>query len=265
MDISRVSACSYPLRDRELQYALEVISAAGFTRVDLLGRMPHFSATDPGYSLDALGRLLEKHGVQLANIGSYCGRGFSAAAEDERRMAMDEIKTTLDAARRFGARSIRVMPGDGKRASVDALVPHFAQAAEYAERIGGVYMGIENHGGEISGDPETCAEIAAKVGSRYFGILYEPANLMAAGVDYMAAFDVFKNHIVHIHIKDGEYDANGQWQPTMLGGGVIDLHWIWDRMEGNGYQGTYALEFEVEHIEPVETGYQKWYETWRRA
>ena len=37
-------------------------------------------------------------------------------------------------------------------------------------------MGIENHGGAISGNPEACAELYDKVGSKYAGVLYEPCN-----------------------------------------------------------------------------------------
>lgn len=265
MDISRISACSYPLREKDLDYTLQVIAESGFKKVDLLGRVPHFSATDPDYSMDELSRLLEKNGLTLANIGSYCGQGFSAATKEERATAMDEMKKTLDAAKQFGARSIRIVPGDGKRASIDTVVPYFKEAAEYSEKLGGIYMGIENHGGEISGNPEACAEISAKVGSPYFGVLYEPGNLMGADQEYKPAFEVFKDYIVHIHIKDGAYNADGKWERTMLGDGVIDIHWVWDKMESIGYDGDYALEFEVEDIEPVETGYRKWYETWEKA
>ena len=264
MDTSRVSACSYPLREQDLAYTCKVISEAGFKKIDLLGRMPHFSATDPEYSLDDLRRVLEKCDLQLANIGSYCGRDFSAETEAERQAAMAEMKKTLDVAREFGSKSIRIMPGDGKRASIDAVVPFFKDAAEYAEKLG-VYMGIENHGGEISGNAEACKEISEKVGSRYFGILYEPSNLMGANTDYQEALEVFKDHIVHVHIKDGKYNDEGKWERAMLGDGVIDLHWVWDKVESTGYDRDYALEFEVGNIEPVETGYKKWYEMWVNA
>ena len=51
----------------------------------------------------------------------------------------------------------------------------------------------------------------------------------------------------------------------MLGDGIIDYHWVWDQVEALGYDRDYALEFEVGDIEPVETGYRKWYETWEKA
>ena len=263
MDVTRISACSYPLREKDLEYTLQVISEAGFKKVDLLGRMPHFSVTDAAYDVNELRRLCDKYDVALANIGSYCGRGFSSASKEELQAAMDEMTKTLDVAKAFGAKSIRIVPGDGKRASMDAMVPHFKASAEYAEKVG-VYMGIENHGGEISGDPEACREISEEVGSRYFGILYEPCNLMAAGVDYKTAFEAFKDHITHVHIKDGRY-VDGKWEGCMLGDGVIDIKWVWDQVEALGYAGDYALEFEVGHIEPVETGYRKWYEAWAKA
>ena len=88
---------------------------------------------------------------------------------------------------------------------------------------------------------------------------------MAAGVEYKSAFDKFRDHVVHVHFKDGRYDANDKWVRTMLGNGIIDIHWVFEQVEGTGYDRDYALEFEVGEIEPVETGYRKWYETWKNA
>ena len=261
MDKNRVSACSFPLKEKPVDYALKVISESGFDKVDLLARMPHFSVTDPDYSVDELERLCDQYGVRIANIGAYCGRGFSSEDESEREAAVEEMNTTLAVAKRLGSRTIRVAPGTGKREEIDTLVPYFKAAAEIAERDG-IWMGIENHGTEISGNPEACLEISEKVGSKHFGILYEPSNLMAANVDYKEAFDIFQDHIVHVHIKDGNYNDEGKWERCMLGAGIIDVNWVWDQVEGLGYKDEYALEFEVGHIEPVETGYAKWLGYW---
>jgi sugar phosphate isomerase/epimerase len=77
-------------------------------------------------------------------------------------------------------------------------------------------MGFENHGGGISGQPKLCAELADKVGSPYFGVLYEPCNLMQAGVDYRYALYIMRHHITHVHFKDGRFTLAG-FQHTMLG------------------------------------------------
>jgi len=261
VDVNRVSACSFPLKEQPLDYALKVMSESGFDKIDLLARMPHFSVTDPDYSVDELERLCDTYGVRIANIGAYCGRGFSSENASERDAAVEEMNKTLEVAKRLGSRTIRVAPGTGKRAEIDTLVPSFKDAAEIAERDG-IWMGIENHGTEISGTPEACLEISEKVGSKHFGILYEPSNLMAANVDYKDAFDIFQDHIVHVHIKDGNYNDEGKWERCMLGDGVIDVKWVWDNVEALGYKDEYALEFEVGQIEPVETGYSKWLRYW---
>ncbi|MFT5370469.1 MAG: sugar phosphate isomerase/epimerase, partial [Candidatus Latescibacterota bacterium] len=133
MDVSRVTACSFPLKEKDLDYTFQVISESGFDKIDLVGRMPHFSVTDPAYDMDELRRVVEKYGVRLANIGSYCGRGFSDESEGERKAAMDEMKKTLDVAKEFGAKSIRIFPGDGTLASMDKVVPYFQESAGYAE------------------------------------------------------------------------------------------------------------------------------------
>ena len=188
--------------------------------------------------------------------GVFCWRARHVAQREGRAG-----RATLEAAKRLGARTIRVSPGTGKRDEIDRLVPYFKDAAEIAERDG-IWMGIENHGSELSGNPEACLEISEKIGSKHFGILYEPSNLMAANVDYKEAFDIFKDHIVHVHIKDGNYNPDGKWERCMLGDGVIDVQWVWDSVEALGYTGEYALEFEVGKIEPVESGYSKWRRYW---
>ena len=261
MDADRLTACTFPLREQPLDYTFEVIRAAGFDQVDLLARMPHFSVVDPEYNLEHLEHLCERHGIRVANLGAYCGRGFSAEEDDVREEAMREMKLTIDAAKRLGARTVRVTPGNGKREEIDTLVPPFQESARLAAESG-VYLGIENHGTEISGNPEACLDICKKVGSKHFGILYEPCNLMAAGIDYQEAFDILQDHVVHVHVKDGAHGVDGKWARTMLGEGEIDFLWVYDQVEALGYTGEYALEYEVPQIEAVETGYKKWRDTW---
>jgi sugar phosphate isomerase/epimerase len=46
----------------------------------------------------------------------------------------------------------------------------------------------------------------------------------------------------------------------MLGDGDIDIRWVVENLNAIGYNGDFALEYEVDHIEIVETGLQKWLE-----
>ena len=262
MDVSRASACTYALRDREVAYALHVIAGAGFKKVDLWGGMPHFSSNESEYKIDELIETANTYGLQIANIGTYCGRKFSSDSKAEIQQEIQDTKKTIAIAQKLGARSIRVVPGSGEREILDKIVPYFRECAEYAESKG-IYMGFENHVGGISGNPDACAELSEKVGSKHFGVLYEPCNLMHSGVDYKAAFARFSQYITHVHIKDGAPQPDGKFHATMLGDGVIDVKWVVENLNKAGYTGDFALEYEVSHIEPIETGLRKWFEYYK--
>lgn len=262
MDTSRASACTYGLRERSLEFALHVVAGAGFKKVDLWGGMPHFSADESEYDVDKLIEIASSYALQIANIGCYCGRNFASDSSEEVRQEMEVTKKTIDIANRLGTRSIRIVPGSGEREVIDKIVPHFKEAAKYAEAKG-VYMGFENHGGGISGDPEACAELSEKVGSKHFGVLYEPCNLLHSGVDYKEAFAKFSQYITHMHLKDGAPQDDGKFKSTMLGDGVIDYVWVVENLDKSGYTGDFALEYEVSHIESIDTGLKKWFEYYK--
>jgi len=259
MDMSRASTCTYPLRERDLDYALRIISEAGFRKADLWGRPPHFSTIPSRVKPSDIERTAARYGVQIANLGTYPGKDFANPDRTTRHRAVSEMTRTIDLASRFGARTIRVMPGVGEDAkTLDELASNFSQVALYGAAKG-IYLGMENHAGSIAGKPDLALKLCEQVGSSYFGILYEPANLLHAQVDYKEAFELLKKWIVHVHIKDGKW-VGDTFQPCHLGEGDIDVRWVIDALDSIGYEGDYALEYEIGDIEPVETGLRKWYE-----
>ncbi len=257
MDLSRISTCTYPLRARPAAEALAAMGKAGFKKVDLWGNPPHFSADPAKCDHAALEEAAKAAGVRIANLGTYCGGDLASDSEEVRVKALAEMKATIDLAVRFGARSIRVRPGTGEDpAIIPRIAPLFKESADYAAHRG-IYLGMENHGGSLAGNVEAAVRLCEAVGSRYFGILYEPCNLFHARVDYKAAFEAFKPWIVHIHVKDGRW-AGDKFQATHLGEGQIDYRWIVKRMERLGYHGDYALEYEICEVEPLETALPRW-------
>lgn len=257
MDLARASSCTYPVRELDPAASFKIMADAGVRKIDLWGNMPQFSLISVACSLDDLLAKAAAQGVTIANLGSYPGRAFASDNPAVRATEVKALETTLYAAKALGARSIRVIPGNGEDpAQIDRIAPCFAEGAKTAEALG-ITMGMENHAGSIAGNPEVARRLCQAVGSPYFGVLYEPANLMHGGVCYKEAFDVFHEHIVHIHLKDGKVGADG-FARTHLGEGEIDYHWVLASMESIGYTGDYALEYEICDIEPIETGLPKW-------
>jgi sugar phosphate isomerase/epimerase len=263
MDLSRLSTCTFPLKDRPLTEALPIIAAAGYKRIDLLGRMPHFSLDPAECDPHAVHALAKANGLEIANLGTYVGVGLASADAAEQTAALIEMKLAIDIAASYGARSIRVFRPHSEiddPAKIDQIAPWLQRVADYAA-IKEVFMGFENHGGPLCGDPEACRALCQEVGSPYFGVLYDPCNLMGAGTDYRSALDIMQDHITHVHFKDGIVDGDG-FRRTMLGEGDIDFGWIMQRLDAIGYDGHIATEYELPDPAP-EAGLKIWYETYQ--
>jgi sugar phosphate isomerase/epimerase len=187
---------------------------------------------------------------------------------------LKQLYRAIDLAVFFGSRSIRVVAGNDDPETLDKMVPWFQRGAEYAAERN-IYMGFENHNANaylglgtdsigIAGQPELCVELVEKVGSPYFGVLYEPHNLMAEAVfDYRTALEIMKDHIVHCHFKDGAptgdgYPAGDGYGLTPMGEGEIDFPWIVEQLEAVGYDGDFTLEYEIHR--DLEAGLKQFYE-----
>ncbi|OPZ07989.1 MAG: L-ribulose-5-phosphate 3-epimerase UlaE [candidate division BRC1 bacterium ADurb.BinA364] len=249
MRIERLSCCSISFLKQSRSDAMRHIAAAGFQKVDLIARAPHLSLDFDEVSPDSIEADARASGLKIANLGTYCGQKFVSESAWEREEEFKALVRAIDLAARFGARSIRVMPGDNDPAKIDYLAEWFRRGAEHAASRQ-VYMGIENHGQRISGDPQRCRELAEKVGSPWFGVLYEPGNLHHAGVDYKRALETMKDCIVHVHFKDyGQTDSG--LQRVTLGTGEIDFPWCLRRLGEIGYDGDIALEHEIKTEDPA--------------
>lgn len=263
MDLSRLSTCTFPLKDRPLAEALPIIAAAGYKRIDLLGRMPHFSLDTDECDPHAVQALAKANGLEIANLGTYVGVGLASTDAAEQTVALQEMKLAIDIAASYGARSIRVFRPHSAiddPAKIDQIAPWLQRVADYAA-VKEVFMGFENHGGPLCGDPEACRALCKAVDSPYFGVLYDPCNLMGAGTDYRAALDIMQDHITHVHFKDGVVDGGG-FRRTMLGEGSIDFGWIMARLDEIGYDGHIATEYELPDPAP-EAGLRIWYDRYQ--
>ncbi len=258
MDLSRLSACSIPLRKRPLREALGIIRDAGFTKVDLLGGEPHFAPSPNDEQVAELQAAARESGVRIANLGTYYGRPLPST-KDEANAELEAARRGMDAAVKLGARSLRIHPGkDRSHETGFALVPFFRDVAREAEQRG-LYLGIETHGG-LSSDAPAMVELCTQVGSRHFGVLFDPCNCAQNGVDYKEAWSIFKDHVTHVHLKDGRMGPEGKWQRVHLGEGEIDGRWLLDELDRAGYDGDIAVEYEIGETEAPETGLKRWFE-----
>ena len=125
MDMSRVSACTIPFLEQPLEEALVAIAAAGFTKIDLLGRLPHFSLDPEECDPSAVKAAADGHGLHIANLGTYVGADFASEDPAVQEAELRRMRRAIDLAVFFGSRSIRVRPGDDRPECIERMVPWF--------------------------------------------------------------------------------------------------------------------------------------------
>ena len=266
MKRAQIVGSTLPVMQRPLAEALAILRDAGFRKVELMARPPQFSLDPKLCDPDQVLATARNAGVEIANLSSYAGTGLFEDDPARFAPALAEIRLAVDIGASYGCHCVRVLRHNSPLdhpGQIPKLVPWLQRAAAYAAARG-VYLGIENHrGGALSRSPEACRELAGKVGSPFFGVIYDPGNLFTLGTDYRSAFEIQKRHIVHVHLKDGLAGRPESMKTTMLGEGEIDIPWILRQLDSIGYTGPVTLEYEME-TPPPEVGLKRWFEIFSR-
>lgn len=183
-----------------------------------------------------------------------------------------EIEQTLSrhlrAAVELGAKLYMIVPMNvrkdetvcarlGKAEVRSRLKKYFSLAVKLAQKTG-VRVCFETTPQDytcLSGT-EDCRWILEQVPG--LGLVYDTANMLPHGDDPLEYYEALKGYIVHTHVKDvkltkatwkdklfrAERAKNGDvMKCCVFGEGMIPLKEILHRMERDGYQGTFALEY----------------------
>ncbi|SHF75068.1 sugar phosphate isomerase/epimerase family protein [Ornithinibacillus halophilus] len=184
---------------------------------------------------------------------------FVVESEEERMQQVEKVKDGIRVAKQLGTNIVRTFCGDlsgdltyedGQEWIVDGL----KKAAEFAEQEE-VYLAIENHG-LLAGRSEQVEEIIAKVGSPFVKSTFDTGNFLLVHQDPKQSFDRLKKEIVHVHFKDfrkkdPSEDVNGfrsmkgeELIGTIPGDGQVDLGYVVNGLNENGYDGWLSIEYE---------------------
>ena len=272
-DINRITFPSIALMHHPIDSAFKIIADAGYKNVDIIDRNPHWSVFPDEVDHELVKKTAEKHGLAIYMINGYFGGGafgrlnawkhhpgfdfpnkhrytpigFSSDDKKELEMELEQTKRAIDCAKLFGSKLVRFWPGDEDVKKLDKMIPWLKEMTNYAQQKG-ITMVCENEDIGILGQPRKLVEMCNKVGSDHIGVLYEPLNLVVeSGVDYKEAFEIMRDVIKMVHLKDAYYDPiRRTYIPTLFGEGEMDYRWVVDRLNAIGYKGNIGLEYEVE-------------------
>jgi len=262
----KISLCTISLikHTENLEQVFQLMERTGIKYADTRASDPHGHVLR---SMDAEERkkavsLAGKYGVSICSLAGSVGGELSSEDERARDKELSEMKKEVDLAVDLGASVIRV--GTGIKYNPDAssmpdpvllerVLPYQKEAAAYAKSKG-IKMGVENHGLNFSAYSDKLAEFCRNVGSENFGVTYEPGNLFGNMKDYKKGFEDQKDHIVHVHLKDGyPFRFPASLEPnlycTLYGLGRLDIPWIVKKLKGINYGGFISIEYEAWHPE----------------
>lgn len=225
-----------------LKYARELgVEAVEVSANNLLGRE------------DELGQELAMTDLEISAVPGYFdfGRDF-----DVERQALP----LLEACGYLGASKLLVIPGfidetvsqDQRQAEMETMVEGVNRLADLAISHG-IHLVMENF-------DDTRAPFSTCQGVRRFldecpglSCAFDSGNFRFAGEDLLEAYQVLKDRIEHVHLKDRAYSqSNGEepkvavdgvsLYPAPVGSGVLPLKELVDLLKRDGYDGIYTIE-----------------------
>lgn len=201
-------------------------------------------------------------------VTPLCYIGSVSFFSNSEAVIRDKLSHQLQTAARLGAKLYMIVPMNvlkderfcsrmGKAQVRSRLKTYFSLAVQLAEGSG-IRVCFETTPREytcLSG-AEDCRWLLEQVPG--LGLVFDTANMLSHGDDPLAYYEALKDYIIHTHIKDVALSAAG-WTAGLFcaerthtgevmkccifGEGVIPLKEILRRMERDGYQGTFALEY----------------------
>lgn len=185
---------------------------------------------------------LQKAGIGVSSIGSPIGKVFINDEEGfaKQKLMLDtlcQISNLLDC-KYIRIFSFYIPKGEDADQYHDEVVSKLKEFAAIAENHNVILL-HENEK-DIYGDiGRRCHEILTEVGSPYFKGIFDFANFVQCGEDTEECYDLLRNEIVYIHIKDAE--AHNSLN-VVCGTGDGKIPELLAQFIESGYKGFLTLE-----------------------
>ena len=163
---------------------------------------------------------LDANGLITWSIGSPIGK--IDIEKDDFKAHLEKLKHTLEIADILESKNIRMfsfyMP-EGKDVLdyKNEVIDRLGQMCEIAKAYN-VFLCHENEKGIYGDIPERCLEIHKAI-PKLKGI-FDPANFVQSNSDTLEAWDMLKDYIYYMHIKDAKID--GTVVPAGMGDGNVE-------------------------------------------
>ncbi len=206
--------------------------------------------------------LMEKYPVKIK-----CYIGSCSMLQDSTQI-YNKVSQHLDTAKKLRAGILMLVPvdpakdvGKAKKMGHDRVLEKMIEGFRIAVRTAEgskIQIGLETTPQDYSccSGCEDCKSILEAVPG--LGLIYDTANMLPHGDTSILYYESLKKYIIHVHLKDITIEKrnwiNKIWGREVLpdgsfmngvlpGTGIIPIEDIRKRLEKDGYEGGYAIEY----------------------
>jgi len=205
----------------------------------------HVKPTLPQTEITALRKMSNDAGLMVLAITTYTS--FVSHLPEERQSNVDELRRYADLAAEVGATYIRAFLGElPEGTNIDSSIyenisDSLNAACEYALSVG-VKIAVEPH------DNFARSSVVSPIFDRdsshpELRVIWDIGNTFAAGEDPAESFELLKDRLAYVQVKDGKRLESG-WQLCALGQGHVPLVRAFELLFAHGYEGAFSVEWE---------------------
>jgi sugar phosphate isomerase/epimerase len=226
----------------EFRRALEGFSKAGLKYIELClfprGSHPDITVLDKE-TAQRIKKQAGEFGMEFVSIS-----GHTDLTKDE---GVKVLKERAEFGALIGAKIINTGTGETEtEQGVEKFFKNMKEIVKFVEPLG-ITVALETHGA-LTGTGKQSKETVERIGSKYIGINYDPANtIYYTGLRPEEDIKDVAESIVHLHIKD-KRGGKGELEFPRVGTGTIDFTKIFSLLRASDYSGPMSFELEVKGL-----------------
>ena len=196
---------------------------------------------------EALKLKMDKYGIRVSSIGSPIGK---IKLTDDFCSHFDLFKRVVKISKILDTKYIRIFSfyhdgGEWTEAERAQVISQLKKMIDYAKENDVVLL-HENEK-DIYGDiAPRCLDLMKELYCDNFKAVFDPANFVQSGQDTREAFEMLKDYVEYMHIKDALAE-NSRVVPSGHGDGNVE--YIHKHLFNNGYDGFLSLEPHLGNFE----------------
>ncbi len=225
--------------DQDLTIQIENLQKLGMRYVEMRGVDGNNLIYHTDEKVKEIKERLDAAGIALSALGSPLGK---IGIEDPFEKHFEEFKRAVEIAHKMDTKNIRmfsfyVLEGQGAQYK-EQVFDRLGQFVDYATANDAVLL-HENEKGIYGEMAKECRELMDAFYGDHFKAIFDFANFVQAKQDTLEAYELLKDYIAYIHVKDAIWE-NGNVVPAGMGDGNVAE--ILKKLYAKGFNGFLSLE-----------------------